>query len=215
LVWADDLARQGRAGQALGQTESPAFAVPELHDGALTYPLGAATESLTTDDLFPGAGAGSAIDFSALYGDDEALGFRGRAVQADLRRVGSAHGAAFQTLYGSYGLSDADLRNDPVWSQTDPILADMAGVTAEFADWAIESTFHTGSRSVHLLRIETCQQVQQGGSCTIRHHYDLPPAEHGISTNSGAVVSSCGHGCVQVEYDDRGWPSSARSSPIA
>jgi hypothetical protein len=43
-----------------------------------------------------------------------------------------------------------------------------------------------------------------GGSCTIRHHYDLPPAEHGITAHSGAMVTSCGHGCVQVEYDDPG-----------
>jgi conjugal transfer mating pair stabilization protein TraN len=204
LVWADDLARQGRAGQVLGRSERAAFAIPELHGGALMLPADGAKESVSTEDLFPGADAGSVTDFSALYGDDEALGFRGSAVQADLLRDGSAHGAAFQTLYGSYGLSDVDLRNDPVWSQTDPILADLVGVTADFADCAIESTFLRGTRSVHVPRIETCQRVQQGGSCTIRHDYDLPPAEHGITADGGAVVSSCGHGCVQLEYDDRG-----------
>ncbi len=107
---------------------------------------------MTTEDLFPGADAGSAADLSALYGDDEALGFRGRAVQTDLLDADSEQGAAFQTLYGSFDLCDADLRNDPVWWQTDPLVADMTGVTAD----------------------------------------------------GGAVVTSCGHGCVQVGYDDRG-----------
>ena len=201
LIWADDLARQGRAGQAFGQSQHAAFTLPELRDGVLSLPVDAATGPVTTEELFPGANAGRADDFSVLYGDDAALGARGRAVQADLLGDPSDHGTAFQTLYGSYGLSGSDLRHDPVWSQTDPLLADLAGVTAEFADCAIASTFQTGTRRVHLPRVETCQRVQQGGACAIQHAYDLPPPEDSITVDGGAALRSCGHGCVQVAYD--------------
>ena len=204
LVWADDLARQGRAGQALGESQRAAFVLPKLQDGLLRLPAGGASESLTTEELFPGAGGGDAADFGALYGDETALGVRGRTVQSELLDADSHHGSAFQTLYDSYGLSEADLTHDPAWAQTDPLLADMPGVTADFADCGIESTFHTRSRSVHLPEIETCQRVQQGGACVIRHHYQLPPAEDSVTADGGAIATSCGHGCVQVEYYDWG-----------
>jgi len=201
LVWADDLAAQGRAGQAFGQSAGDAYVLPTLDGGALHLNGGGTTQSVTTDALFPGASGASAADFSVFFGDDAALGARGRAVQSDLLDADSGQGEAFQTLYGSFGVSDADLTDDPIWSRTDPLLADMAGVTEDFADCAIESTFHTGTRSVHLPRIETCQRVQQGGACVLRHRYDLPPADDSVTADGGAVVTSCGHGCLQVEYD--------------
>ncbi|EIC22803.1 hypothetical protein, partial [Thiorhodovibrio frisius] len=77
-----------------------------LHGGALALP---GHDALAIEGLFPGASAGSAADFSAFYGNAAGLGAQGQAVQADLLQTDSAHGSAFDSLHGSFGVSDIDL----------------------------------------------------------------------------------------------------------
>ncbi|WP_323705345.1 conjugal transfer mating pair stabilization protein TraN [Thiorhodovibrio frisius] len=201
LVWGDELADLGREGQAFGSAQSAGFVVPELHGGALALP---GHDALAIEGLFPGASAGSAADFSAFYGNAAGLGAQGQAVQADLLQTDSAHGSAFDSLHGSFGVSDIDLRQDALWSQSDTLLSDMAGMTETFTDCAVESQFATGTRTVHLPEIETCQVVEQGGSCLIRHAYTLPPAETSVSVSGEAALNSCGNGCLEVVFDVAG-----------
>ena len=208
LVWGDPLADAGRAGQGVGQAEAQAFVLPGFDGHTLSFEGG----SVTTEALFPGAAAGRGDEFSALYGQEHGLGARGRTAQSTLLGEDSGQAEAFQTLYGSVGLSGTDLSNDPVWSQTDAVITDMASLAERFADCEVTTRFETASRSVHLPEIETCQQVQQGGECIIRHHYDLPPADHIVTASGGAVVSNCGRGCIEVRFDFPG-ASHAASCP--
>ncbi|WP_323697046.1 conjugal transfer protein TraN [Thiorhodovibrio litoralis] len=204
LIWGDELADLGREGQAFGASQSAAFVVPQINGGTLTFPGNGGNDSVTIEGLFPGASAVSAEDFSAFYDNAAGLGAQGQAVQADLLQTDSAHGAAFESLHGSFGVSDMDLRADPLWSQSDPLLSDMAGMTETFSDCSVESQFASGSRKAHLPEIETCQQVQQGGSCLIRHAYRLPPAETSVSVSGDAELTSCGNGCLEVVFAFQG-----------
>ncbi|MBK5967209.1 conjugal transfer protein TraN, partial [Thiorhodovibrio winogradskyi] len=77
-------------------------------------------------------------------------------------------------------------------------------MTETFTDCAVESRFATSTRTVHLPEIETCQQVQQGGSCSIRHAYTLPPAETSVSVSGETALNSCGNGCLEVVFDVAG-----------
>ncbi|WP_328986278.1 conjugal transfer mating pair stabilization protein TraN [Thiorhodovibrio winogradskyi] len=201
LVWGDELADLGREGQAFGASEIGVFVLPQIDGGTLVFPGHGGTDALAIEGLFPGASAASAADFSACYGNAAGLGAQGQAVQADLLQTDSAHGSAFDSLHGGFGVSDIDLRGDPLWSQTDPLMADMAGMTATFTDCSVQTAFTGGTRQAHLPEIETCQQVQQGGSCRIGHTYTLPPAETSVSVTGGAELITCGHGCVEVVFD--------------
>lgn len=203
LLWADALATRGREGQAFGLWQSEGFVLPQLHGETLLFPVHGQTRTLPLEALFPDASGATAADFSVFFGNAEALGVQGRAVQADLLWTDSAHGAAFQSLHGSFGVSDIDLRAESLWSHTDALLADMAGMTATFADCSVQTQFFSDTRSAHLPRIDTCQQVQQGGACLIRHAYTLPPAETSVSVTGEATLVSCGHGCVEVIQE---WP---------
>ncbi|MGB5737278.1 MAG: conjugal transfer mating pair stabilization protein TraN, partial [Thiohalocapsa sp.] len=154
--------------------------------------------------MFPRASAGRADDFSALYGQADDLIARGQAEQSALLGEEGGQADAFQSLFGNAGVSATALSQDPVWSQTDSVIDQMADLAGGFGDCAIESRFQTETRSVHLPEIETCQQVQQGGLCTLTHAYELPPADRSVSVSGGAVQRSCGHGCIEVDYDFTG-----------
>ncbi|WP_242519295.1 conjugal transfer protein TraN [Halochromatium roseum] len=201
LVWGDELADLGRAGQTFGQGQATGFALPTVDGDQLQFQVDGETQSVNTEELFPGASAGSAADFSALYGQPEGLTARGRAAQSTLLGEEGAQAEAFQSLYTNVGVSASDLRADPVWSQTDQVIDEMANLANGFGDCAIDTQFQTGTRPVHLPEIETCQQVQQGGECTLTHAYDLPPADHIVAVSGGAVQTNCAYGCIEVVYD--------------
>src|SRR5512139_1953207 len=84
-LWADAFADTGRAGQAAGRAIAGAVGIPTVGGDGRTLFGGTARETTVgIGELFPGAGAGSAADFSVLFGDSTAVVAAGQAAQASL-----------------------------------------------------------------------------------------------------------------------------------
>jgi conjugal transfer mating pair stabilization protein TraN len=161
-LWADVFADTGRAGQTAGRAIAGAIGIPTVSGDVLTLFGGTARETTVgIGELFPGAGAGSAADFSVLFGDSAAVVAAGQAAQASLLTDSSPTGQAYQTLRGSVVRTRPDRRADPLWAQTDAVLDDLGSLVAGFADCTTTTTFTTGERTVHVPDYRTCERLPE------------------------------------------------------
>ncbi len=187
-----------QAGQAAGTQARATFAVPTASGSTLSLFPGDPGGDLSFGALFPGAQNGTAGDFGAFLGNDAGTLIQGQNAQTRLPNEDSATGDAYRALRATVDRSRPDMRQDPLWSQTDDTLANFAEIARTFADCSLETTFKHGERSVHVPKYRTCDRLaDRGGFCSLFHDYTILSL---VSAWGGATVQSCGSGCTQVVY---------------
>lgn len=197
LVWGEDAMRAtGLAGQATGQAAAKAVAVPQMQGETLIMPGG---HNLSVQALFPDSG-GDGGAFTQWYGDDAAVIGNGRAAQSRLVQGDSPDANAYQALERAVGRARPDMRNDPLWRQTDRVIDTFEVLAQSFADCNNTVTFTQSERQTHIQDLHTCERVVESGNCSWFHDYSLPPASVFVTAWGGATVSDCGAGCAQVSY---------------
>ncbi len=199
VTWADAISNAAAAGQAAGATARGALALPSVSGNAIVMPGGAGGD-LSFQALFPGSAGGDPATFSQWYGDDDAVKGSGRNAQANLMHEQSTTGAAYRTVRGAVDRNRPDMRNDPLWSQTDHVLDHFDELAATFADCSTITTFSNSTRTTHVPDLQTCEVVAKGGDCSWYHDYSLPPGFRMLTANGGAAVADCGVGCEQITY---------------
>ncbi len=195
LVWGDAISELGRAAQAEGQALADGVRLPEVAgDTLILFPGTASPTPIGFDALFSGANAGDVGDFTALFGDDAAVRAAGQGAQADLLSEDSATAHAYQTLRAPVHRARPDLRNDPIWRQTDEVLDNFPALAATFADCTWESEFSSSERLTHVPDIQSCERVMDySGACEITHDYRI---EELFELGAGGTLESCGAGCA-------------------
>ena len=195
LAWGDAVSDAGRAAQGEGRALADAVTLPQVNGNSLTLFPGQANQTqLDFNAVFPGSAGGNRADYTNLFGNDLGVVNAGRAAQTDLLLDDSATGAAYQTLRGSVDRSRPDMRNDPLWSQTDDVLDNFEDLAASFADCSIDTRFTEGERRAHVPDIHTCERLANySGACDIRHAYSI---EQILENGSGGTFETCGDGCV-------------------
>ena len=200
VVWADQISNAAAAGQAAGAAARGALALPSQDGNAIVMP-GGTGGNLSFTTLFPGSAGGDPATFSQWYGDGNAVAGSGREAQANLMTEQSTTGAAYRTVRGAVDRSRPDMRNDPLWSQTDHVLDNFDDLASTFADCSTVTTFQNSTRKTHVEDLRTCEVVAKGGNCSWYHDYSLPPANTFVTASGGAVVNNCGVGCDQMVYN--------------
>lgn len=207
-------AAAGRQGQAFGELIQPgAEEAGSLSGGVLTLP--GAGVSVPLEALFPGGGAGanalfphaqSAEQLQGYADNGPAMGGLGSAVLGDLRSDSassqpSLQGQVFEIVQGARQVPKLDMRDDPMWRQSQQIYAasDAASGAFEDCDAGTDPTGHTPA-------LRQCTRVTlPGGQCSAVHAYQV-----GILTHHAGPMNlnSCGADCLQLwigEVGDNYW----------
>ena len=195
LAWGDALSEVGREAQGEGRALAGAVTLPQVNGTTLTLFPGQTDETqINFDALFPGAATGNSADYSGLFGNDLGVVNAGRAAQGSLVTEDSAMGRAYRTLRGTLDRSRPDMGRDPLWSQTDDVLANLGTLTRSFADCSWTSEFAERERRTHVPAYRTCERVMDySGACAIRHSYEVREI---FRNGSGGTLTDCGHGCT-------------------
>lgn len=157
---ADAMRATGLAAQAEGRASAEGFVPPSVADGVMTFfPGSPSTLEVPVAELFPGTSGSDASAFSALYADEAGLAAAAGTAGTALATERSFTGEAYRTVTGSAGRSHPDLDLDPVWGQTDRVLAELPALAATFADCTGTTTFVEGHERVHLPDYRTCERV--------------------------------------------------------
>ncbi|WP_295457855.1 conjugal transfer protein TraN [uncultured Thiodictyon sp.] len=217
LAWGDDFRDAMQAGQGAGAQLRSAVTVPTTAGSTLNLFPGNRAGDVSFSTLFPGAQNGGAGTFSAYYGDHTGAVMQGQNAQSALMSTDSPTGAGYRTLRATLDRSRPDMRNDPLWSQTDDVLTNFAAISRTFAECTLATTFKQSERQTHVADLRTCNRLEKlGGSCALYHDYSIADTV-GITPWGGALKQSCGSGCTQITYNHqesanenmgRGYPSS-------
>lgn len=165
---ADAAAHGQNAGQAF--VPSPDIATADGQGNITLYPNSAMPESIPAGEMFPGA-SGDFSAYTGTYGNDAAMQSLGTDAQAVLESQQSYPGEAYRTIIDSRLLSMPDMRTDPVWSQTDATLDDLASIASDFADCTRTTTTVSGTITTRVPDYRTCERLYQPSqqSCTLTH----------------------------------------------
>jgi conjugal transfer mating pair stabilization protein TraN len=176
LLLADDMLDFSGQGESFGQDIFPdAQNIFEVSgDDYILFPGSEGELAIGQESLFPGSSAQSIEDYTSLYGGSEHVFTQ--AVDGNIESLESGSnmtGQAFQTIYGGIVSNPRlDLRNDPIWGNTDQTLEDI--FSESFEDCTIQTIVTDTSYNVHMPEYENCERlVKYDGNCTIEHKIKL------------------------------------------
>lgn len=193
--WADALDDAAADGQSFGTSIAPTTS-PASADSAgniTLFPDSATPMALPAESIFPGA-TGEFDAQTSVYGDNNAMIEAGNSAQTTLATDPSMTGEAYRVLTDSSALSRPDLRNDPVWGQTDDVNQNLGTLAKDFGDCSQQSQIKESSRTVHVPEYQQCERVlDASGVCEVTHNYGGGVIRYLDGANT---TSSCGDGCL-------------------
>lgn len=103
---------------------------------------------------------------------------------------------AYHILKKSFSTQKPDLSNDPMWNNTDNVLANLPDIADGFANCEIDKELVSSGSSYHVPKYETCEKLPAiEESFTIIHDYEVGVVKH----DSGPVnLGECGDGCLRT-----------------
>lgn len=175
--WGDAISNSASDGNSLGKSSLSTFPTPSLNNGSdIVFGAGEGAQSIKIQDLFPGAATSSAPDLETAYGHDDRTLERGGSANNRLTTEQSADGDAYRLLKDTAGLIRPDIKNDPLWSNTDTVMGNQALFEKEFADCKKESELKDIKVTKHIPKLETCERINKpAGNCTISHFVEIEP----------------------------------------
>ena len=172
-AWADAITDAAQARQLAGQTVLPRapLGTADSNGNVTLYPNGSTPISLGANQLFPGA-TGNFSSYSSTYGSDPAMINLGTTAQTTLQTEPSYNGEAYRTVVQSNLVARPNLRNDPIWSQTDSVVNNLTSIQSQFSDCTTNTTLTSGSLTAHVPDYRLCEVVHDpGASCTLTNSY--------------------------------------------
>jgi conjugal transfer mating pair stabilization protein TraN len=163
-------------GQDLGRTllQSPPTAIFE--NGQLTISPGTDREqSFSASQLAPGATSFDTDSMSSVYGSNAAMTTGGATAREQMEADMGAAGAAYDIMMTRRLFGQPDMRNDPIWSQTDAAMANIDVFAEEFLDCTTEERVVTVTRSYHVPDLRQCERTQRlfEGTCDLAHEVEV------------------------------------------
>lgn len=196
-VWADTIANSAAEGNAAAATGLQNFSAPTVTDGKIIFGGGAEEQNIALEDLFPGIGTGeSQDDLENIYGDDQLTLDTGAAANTRLKSEESADGDAYRALLGTAKMQRPNIKNDPLWTNTDEVMSNQNTFQKDFADCKETNTVNETVTKKHIPDLKTCERVNdQSGKAVLKHDYTAGL----IRYKSGPTnIQSCGDGCLDV-----------------
>lgn len=182
VVLADSISSGAQAGNDLWNDISADTKVPNTNGGReLTLPNGG--DTIPMEELFQASSQDDS--YTGMYNLSDAAfeerGFEGRQRLESERD--SSEGQAYRVLQDSSNRSKPDLRNDPIWENTESVYDFIEGrdVTCTPED-------------AHTPDYRTCTRVNMDlDSCKVSHAYEVGVFEH---IDGPVNLDSCGEGCM-------------------
>ncbi|WP_336107913.1 hypothetical protein, partial [Thalassospira sp. CH_XMU1420-2] len=187
----DDAAQ---AGEAFGKSIAPSvdiFSFDQATGKATLYPDASDPVELDQNDIFPGSSSGGNVnDFSKYYDSQNGMEQAGSTANSNLAVDPTEWGDAYRVLKETNSLSRPNLSNDPIWNQSDELLADFGDLSGEYADCEVSETVTDGTVDAHIPDYKTCEKLTKPeGSCVAYHDYQAGVISH---VRGPYNISSCG-----------------------
>lgn len=184
----DPIADAAAHGQGAGNAfvPPPDIATSDNQGNITLFPNGANPTNIPASEMFPGA-TGDFSTYTNTYGNDAAMQQLGTETQSLLENEQSYPGEAYRTVIDSRVLSLPNMRNDPVWVQTDNTLNNLATIAADFSECTATTTTTPGSIVTHVPDYRTCERVSQPPtSCSLQH--DVTVQDYTLTIHAGAYM---------------------------
>ncbi|MCK9172596.1 MAG: conjugal transfer protein TraN [Desulfuromonas thiophila] len=166
LVFATDYFQMG---QQAGGSLLPTRAAGTFNQatGEMQSDMGSSTPvSFNVSEILPGLvnSTGTTTNIEDLYEDEDAIGEGITNTVATLNGEESATGEAFRTIYGGTQYnSHPDLRNDPMWANTDATLDKV--FSGEYSDCVRTTTVTSSTSDVHIPAYHQCERIIKDTEC--------------------------------------------------
>ncbi|WP_165678352.1 conjugal transfer protein TraN [Metapseudomonas otitidis] len=196
-AWADVVSSSAAEGNSAAAEALRNFSAPNVSDGKIIFGDANSNQEIRLSDLFPGVTAGESKEqLEGIYGNDkETLSLGGQA-NARLKTEDSADGDAYRILLGTAQMTRPNIKNDPLWTNTDKAFSNQSTFEKEFADCKEENTVTETTTKKHVTDLKTCEKINdQSGFAVLKHDY-IPSL---IKYKSGPTnMQSCGRGCIDI-----------------
>jgi len=192
-----DAAQQGeRTGQTLMPTNPGAQLGSTDSGGNMTLMPGSGNQqNMTPGQMFPGA-TGDFTPYTGVYGNDSSMTGAGLDAQTTLTGEVSYTGEAYRTTIEARSLSRPDMRNDPIWTQTDSTLNNLELLKTDFGDCTTETIVTENKRWVHIPDYKYCTRLLTAtGSCTINHNVAFN------DTVIDVYIAAPGYSYLTIDFD--------------
>ena len=178
----------------LNKRSAPAFnAQGDLMVGGKTFMSQKALTGQKEDDYVP-----ADVD---TFGSDTQTLIQGQAAQAKydektLETASSSGERAYHIVKKSFATQKPDLTNDPMWENTDNVLANLEDIAKDFANCEFSTELVSTGQSYHVPKYETCERLPAvEENFFVGHEYEVGVIKH----KSGPVnLQSCGDGCIRM-----------------
>lgn len=166
-AWADSFSNSAADGQSVGKQSVPTY--NDLIDdisNVVTTDGSDGEDTFSQAEIFPGSAEGNSASLQGLYGNsDEGLRNSVADTQERLAEEESHTGEAYRTLNSSmHERSHPDMRNDPVWGQTDSTFNSV--FNKEFSDCSVVTSYTSRTDSSKVSDIKTCERIEKPKECT-------------------------------------------------
>lgn len=175
-AWADAITNSAASGSETAKNAVSSFSAPTLQNNKIIFSSGGQSSDINISDIFPGATSPVAPDLEHAYGYDDRTLERGSAANAQLATEQSMDGEAYRLLKGTAGLVRPNIKNDPLWGNTDNVFANQDVFEKEFADCSETSELKETKITKHVPDLKTCERINKpSGNCDINHYVEIEP----------------------------------------
>ncbi|WP_028865110.1 conjugal transfer protein TraN [Psychromonas aquimarina] len=103
---------------------------------------------------------------------------------------------AYDTVKRSFARQKSDLRNDPIWGQTDNVFENLVEIAKDFSECKIVKQVISSGNNYHVPKYERCEKIPVvSQTVSIGHDYEAGIIRH----KSGPFnILSCGDGCIKA-----------------
>lgn len=175
-AWADVIQQSAADGNAAAVSAMTDFELPSFNSesGEILFGAGGQQTNIRAQDLFPGATDTQTTDLQNFFGDDEKTLQGGNVANQQLLTEQSMNGDAYRVLKGSVGMIRPNIKNDPLWSNTDTVIKNQDVFEKEFADCKENSEVTPTTITKHVPDYKTCERVNKpAGNCEINHTVEI------------------------------------------
>ncbi|AJF08138.1 conjugal transfer protein TraN [Geoalkalibacter subterraneus] len=167
-AWADAFSDAANKGQSSAESFMPDFNRMGTADssGNITlYPQdSSSTMNINVGEIFQELDQNpNEESHDSLYGDNNGIFGATETTLEFLRDSPSNTGEAYRVVKSGQSRSHPDMRNDPIWGQTDSVLADV--FSGEFADCQQITSINRTSWGAHMPDLQTCDRLRKPDRC--------------------------------------------------
>lgn len=192
-AWGDVIAESAQDGNKVATEALTKFQAPQFDGKEITFGGAGGSSNIRIEDLFPGVKSTEDTSLESAFGEDDVTLKMGGEANARLKDEESMDGEAYRLIRGTASMVRPNIKNDPLWNNTDKIIANQDIFENEFADCSKETSVTPTEKTAHVPEMVTCERVNKpAGGCEIKHSIDVtagPTDLFFIVDNSGSMES--------------------------